>query len=105
MDFQLYSKNVIVTDSLREYIGIKMDRLNKFSSHATACHLEIGRDSHHKSGDVFRFEMNISIPKKTLRIEEFHSDARAAIDVAIDNMERQLGREITKRRDRQRRQI
>lgn len=102
MQYQIYSKNVIVTDSLKEFIDTKMDKLEKFASHITSCHLDISRDSKHHSGEIFRFEMNVSIPQKLLRIERTHEDVRAAVDAALDAMAVQLTKAIERRRDRSR---
>ena len=103
MKYQLYSKNVIVTDSLKVYIDKKMSTLDKFSRHVTVCNLDISRDTHHKKGDVFRFEANVAVPGSMLRIVEHHEDIRAAIDVGVDKISHQIQKTRSRARDMSRR--
>jgi putative sigma-54 modulation protein len=103
MDYQLYSKNVIVTDSLKEYLDMRFVHVDKISVDPISCRVDISRDAHHRKGDIFRVEINMNVPGKLLRIVEQHADARAAIDLATEKLARQLKKFKNKKIDLKRR--
>lgn len=103
MEYQVYSKNLLVTDSLREYLDLKLAHIDRLSVETVACRVDLSRDAHHRKGDIFRVEINMNVPSKLLRIVEQHSDARAAIDLAVDKLHRQLQKFKNKRIDLRRR--
>jgi putative sigma-54 modulation protein len=90
MQYQLYSKNVFITDSLREYLDEKLGHIDRLSIEPISFHVDISRDAHHRKGDIFRVECNINVPGKFLRIVKQHGDVRAAIDLATDRLLRQI---------------
>ncbi|OGY89294.1 MAG: ribosomal subunit interface protein [Candidatus Komeilibacteria bacterium RIFCSPLOWO2_01_FULL_52_15] len=90
MEYQVYSKNVFVTDSLSEYLRMKMAHIDKLSVNPIACRVDVSRDAHHRKGEVFRIEINMTVPNRLLRIVEVQSDMRAAIDIATDKLLEQL---------------
>ena len=58
------------------------------------CDVEIGRvTEHHKSGKIFRAEINISIGKKMLRAEAEEVSINAAIDKVKDEISGRLKRQ------------
>ena len=103
MEYQTYSKNLLVTESLEEYLSLKMAHIDKLSVRPTSCRVDLSRDTHHKKGEVFRVEININVPGKLLRIVESHEDVRAAIDLATDKLLRQLTNFKSKNIDSKRR--
>ena len=103
MEHQVYSKNVIVTDSLQEYLASRLAHFDKLAESVTSCRVDISRDQHHRKGEVFRVEINLNVPGTLLRSVEVNADARAAIDLASDTLLRQLRKYKSKRNDSQRR--
>ena len=99
MEYQTYSKNLLVTDSLHEYLDLKMGHIDRLSIQPISCRVDLSRDTHHKKGDVYRVEINMNVPGKLLRIVEYNEDARAAIDFATDKLFQQLKKFQSKRRD------
>ncbi len=103
MDYQVYSKNLDITDSLREYLDMKLAHVDKLSVSPIACRVDLSRDQHHRKGEIFRVEINMNVPGRLLRIVEQHSDVRAAIDLATDKLVRQLQKFKGKKIDTKRR--
>lgn len=99
MEYQLYSKNVVVTDALNQYLDKRLVNVSKVAKDVVSCRIDLSRDSHHKKGEVFRAELNISIPGKLVRVVEMHQDMRGAIDLSIDKIVRQLKKFYSKKRD------
>lgn len=103
MHYQLYSKNVLITDILHEYLNVKLAHFDRLELTPISFRVDISRDTHHKKGDVFRVEFNMNIPGKFLRVVERHVDVRAAIDLACDKLLRQTKKYKSRRRDSERR--
>ncbi len=100
MNYQIYSKNIIITNSLREYLKKHLSRIDRLHYKVIKCRIDLSRDAHHKKGDVFRVEININIPRKLLRVVKFASDVRAAIDDAVDISFKLLNRYASKNREK-----
>jgi putative sigma-54 modulation protein len=103
MEYQVYSKNLEVTDSLQEYLDMKLAHIDKLSVQPIACRVDLSRDQHHRKGDIFRVEINMTVPGTLLRIVETHPDVRASIDLATDKLIRQLQKFKGKKIDTKRR--
>ena len=103
MQYQIYSKNVLITDILREYLDVKLAHFDRLELTPISFRVDISRDTHHKKGEVFRVEFNMNIPGKFLRVVELDVDVRAAIDLACDKLLRQTKKYKSRKRDSQRR--
>lgn len=90
-----------MTPDIEEYLTSRVTSVEKFlqirSDEIALAECEIDRSTHHKKGEVFRVEMNLSIKGKLYRSEETNIDVRAAIDIAKDQLEKQIRRSKTKR--------
>ena len=65
MKIKLRSKNFDITPAIDEYVSKKITSLNKFTGTKDniLCEVEIERTTkHHKSGQIFRAEINIIEP-------------------------------------------
>jgi ribosomal subunit interface protein len=86
--------NMKLTSDIKDYLFKKIESLQKFLSKTDETILfdvEIGKISkHHKNGDVFRTEINLRIAGKNLRAESEMDDIFASIDMAKDEMAREL---------------
>lgn len=92
MPYQVYAKNLEVTPILQEYIDLKMKKLVRFMKADDNCQIDLSRDAHHKSGLVFRAEINMETNGKALRAEESSSDIRQSLDLARDKIIWQLNK-------------
>ena len=94
MDIKIRSTNFEITPAIGDYVNKKISSLQKFLDPKSQilCEVEIGRTTrHHKSGDIFRAEVNIRAPglKQIYAVaEEF--DLYAAIDIVRDEAEREI---------------
>ena len=96
MNINIKATNMELTDAIRDYVGKKIDSLEKFISQRGSnaqVQVEVGKTTHHhQKGDVFRAEINISLSGNSyqFRAESETEDLYAAIDLARDEMEREL---------------
>lgn len=97
MNYQVYSKNVLVTDILREYLDMRMAHLDKISTDVISCRVDLSRDEHHRKGEVFRAEINLNVPGRLMRVVEQSADMRAAIDLATEKLLNQLRKQKDRR--------
>jgi ribosomal subunit interface protein len=87
---------VDLTPALEAYIEKKFAPLEKFLKHfeengEIEVRLEIGRTSnHHNKGEVFAAIVDVRLPKKILRAEEYAEDMRTAIDQAKDTLRMEI---------------
>jgi putative sigma-54 modulation protein len=102
MKITIKATGLDLTPSIKEYVEKRTETLAKFlhtDSDAVLAEIEIGMTSrHHKSGNVFRAEINISFEGKTLYAESQKDDLYAAIDEMKDKMERECVSLKNKRR-------
>lgn len=85
--------NLDVTPSLNKYLEDKIGGLGKFliSSPSAEAFVEIARTTlHHKSGKVFRAEVNLKINGVKFRAEFEDDDMRTAIDKVRDELQQEI---------------
>lgn len=89
-----------LTSAISDYLSKRLSALDKFvdpTDDSAMCYVEVGKVSHHhKSGDVFRAEINLHLGGKSFRAEAEESDLYAAIDVVKDEMIAELRTHKTK---------
>ncbi|PJE51600.1 MAG: ribosomal subunit interface protein [Candidatus Yanofskybacteria bacterium CG10_big_fil_rev_8_21_14_0_10_36_16] len=107
MKIIIYGKNIELTDSIKIYVNDKVGSTAKMLSDKddklAEARVEVGLPSkHHKSGEVFYAEINLSIGSKLFRANEKHIDLHSAIVQSVDELKRQLrkerDKELSKRR-------
>lgn len=98
LNIKIRTTNFDLTPAIDEYVSKKISILQKFldeknkSQNDLLCQVELGKSTnHHKSGDIFRAEINIMLPgqKQIFAVAE-ESDLYAAIDVVRDEAEREI---------------
>ena len=100
MNIKLRSTNFDITPAIDDYVNKKISSLQKFLDPKSQilCEVEIGRTTRrHKSGDIFKAEVNITAPniKQIYAVAE-EGDLYSAIDILRDEAERL----ITSRKDK-----
>ncbi len=92
MNIKITSKDFELTPAIEEYINKKVSSLEKFLGvqDNILCEVEVGKvTGHHKSGDIFRTEVNIVEPGNTqVYVVAEEADIYTAIDVVRDEAER-----------------
>ena len=85
-----------LTPAIREYVEKRIESLKKFMGSipdTTHVQVEVGKTTnHHHKGDIFRAEMNVTLSGNSyqFRAEAETEDLYAAIDLAKDELEREL---------------
>lgn len=93
LKIDIYTKNLDLTPSIRDYVNQKVGSLEKFSKNNVPFEIAVELDRtthHHYKGMVFRAELQMQIPGGLLRAESVKEDLRVAIDDARDELEREL---------------
>lgn len=81
----------------------KIASLNKFFPKILDLRIEVEKLTGQKTGDIYRAELNISIPNKLIRIEKIAADWRKSVEKVKDHAKRTLSREKKKMVDKTRR--
>jgi putative sigma-54 modulation protein len=100
MNIKIRSVNFEITPAIDDYISKRISSLEKFLEvkDGTMCEVEIGRTTmHHKSGDIFRAEINLTQPghKQIYAVAE-EVDLYTAIDIVRDEVEHAIVSRKTK---------
>src|ERR1700722_9170999 len=94
MKINTKTMNVSLSPSISEYIEKRLTGLEKFlgsDTEAVLIHILIGKMSaHHRSGDIFKAEIDLSLPGKTFHVEAEKDDLYVAIDAAKDELVREI---------------
>lgn len=93
MKINTKATNISLTPSISEYINKKVEMLTKFfrETEEVLVNVEVGKISrHHKSGDVFRAEIQIKKDGENYYATAETSDLYAAIDEVKDNIAHEL---------------
>ena len=94
MNIKIRSKNFDITPAIDDYVNKKILTLEKFIDvkEGVLSEIEIGRTTtHHKSGDIFRTEVNITVPgSKQIYVVAEEADLYTAIDIVRDEAEREI---------------
>ena len=98
---RLKATGMDLTDGIRAAIDRVMENLDKYIDkfgEAVSANVEVEKTTqHHQKGQIFRAEINVSVPQKgLLRVEETDED----LYVAIDKMEESISRELRRLKER-----
>ena len=102
MEIIFKSKNFSLTPSIEDYTSKKIQTLERFlqnfNKEIIKFEVEVGRTTnHHRNGDVFRAEINLSLGGKMFRAESEQDDLFAAIDEVRDSLEQEIKKFKNKR--------
>lgn len=90
MQLNIKATNLELTPKLKEYVQLKMDRLDKYLGKlkVISSRVEVEKTTnHHLKGEIYRAEVNITIGGDLLRVEKTEKDVFKAIDKAKDHLE------------------
>ena len=92
MNIKVTGRNIEITDSIREYVEKRVERLEKFEGKNTEINVVCSVEREDQL-----VEMQVKYDGEFIRIEERNSDLYASIDLALDKVERQMRKEKEKR--------
>jgi len=91
---QLLGTNMDLTDAIKNYVDERVAFLEKMIQHFepdVELRVEVGKTTnHHAKGPYYKAEMQLSIPGETFRAETHAEDLYEAIDLAKDDLKRQI---------------
>ena len=102
MNIKIKGTGMELTPAITAYIEKKISGLKKFLAKISGdgdilARVEVGIiTKHHKTGDIFRAELNLSAGKKKWRAVSIKNDLYAA----IDDMRAEMEREVVSRKDK-----
>jgi putative sigma-54 modulation protein len=94
MKFNIKTTNIELTSELRNYVEEKINSLDKFIKYTNSSiqsWVEIGRTTkHHQTGKIWRAEVQIHLPKKSVRAEAVSDNIFVAINEVVDELQIEL---------------
>lgn len=91
---EIKGKGIKLTDANVEYARKKVESLSKFlrnfNSDTVEVRIEIGKDKHHRKGDVFYAEVNLKLPDKLIRAVSEHENMFYAITDTKDKLQEEI---------------
>lgn len=76
-----------ITEAIHDYIVKRISSLDKFLKIASKVEVDVGKTTnHHKNGDIFRAELNITNDGEFTRVVSEKEDLYAAIDAVRDEV-------------------
>ena len=99
MKIDLKTKNFEITPSIKNYLEQRLNSLDKFlpNDESIFAEVELAKTTeHHKKGDIFMAEVNLTMPGRLIRAVAEESD----LHVSIDAVKEQLQREITMKKEK-----
>jgi len=91
MKINIKATNAKLTPEAHEMINEKVGGLTKYFDNIIEADVEIGLISfHHRNGDNFRAEINLTVPGTVLRAEAETDNIEKSINEAKDKMKQEL---------------
>ncbi|MFA6397685.1 MAG: ribosome-associated translation inhibitor RaiA [Candidatus Paceibacterota bacterium] len=94
MKINIKSTNMVLTEAIDDYTKKRINSLEKIISRyggEAFFSIEVAKTTnHHKAGDIFRAEINLSINGKDFRTESTGEDLYTTIDEAKDDLARKI---------------
>jgi ribosomal subunit interface protein len=99
------SGSVLLTDELKQFIDEKLKKIEKIiGGDSTALvEVEVGTVTSHRTGEIFRAELNVSFAGTMARAEATREMLHAAIDKAVSEARREVRKIRSKERTMTRR--
>lgn len=97
MKLSLKGTKTSITPAIRDYVTAKVETLERFIHPKTdqeiLAEVEVGlRSRHHKKGDIYRAEINLTIDGELYRAVSVKPDLNEAIDEMRHEIEKQVRR-------------
>lgn len=101
MQINIFAKNISVDEPLEVFIKEKIGGLDKvIGNDKSTARVEIGKPSrHHRSGRIYRAEVNLGMGGVLLRASCEHEDLRNAIVDVKDELQEQIRKFKEKKAD------
>ena len=92
MDFKITGRNLTIEQSIREHVERKLERLVRHLPAITGVEVELTRNNSRDPASRIVAQVTLDVDGTVLRGEEKGSNATAAVDEALDVMDRRMER-------------
>lgn len=92
--YQVRGENLEITPAIKEYVESKVSKLEKYF--ARELDANVYANAKVRKNGAQKIEITVPLKGVTLRAEEENNDLYAAVDLAVDKLERQLRKHKTK---------
>lgn len=89
---QVYTRNLELTERLRDYVETKMLKFERYLSNIDSIRVDLSESNARDSARRMVAQVTIYVPKAILRAEERAGDIFAAVDSVMDKMYRRIER-------------
>jgi len=100
MKIEVKGRNLQVTDELREYVGKRFEKVGKQVSDLAVLEVELSAGRNPANPESLVAEATLHVKGVTLRATDSSRDIKHAINLASDELARQVKRHRDKRRKR-----
>lgn len=91
MQIKIKATKMELTPAIEQAVNEKMLSLTKYFNNIIEADVEVGITTHHhQKGDIFRAEVNLSVPKKIIRAEAETDDLYKSITEVKDTLKTEL---------------
>ncbi|MGE5392730.1 MAG: ribosome hibernation-promoting factor, HPF/YfiA family [Candidatus Saccharibacteria bacterium] len=97
MDISIKGTNLDLTPALKDYVDEKVGHLEKYIGKVIEAKVELERDKHHATGNVFRAEIMLILGSRRLRADHSSEDIYASVDMVIPKLKEQISKFKDKR--------
>jgi ribosomal subunit interface protein len=107
MEIEIKATKVDLTKREKDYIKDKISSCKKFLNNRldVPVNIEVEKVTHHRKGKVYRAEVNLSLPKKFLRIESTERNLQLLVTDLKDKLQRHLKKYKDKKTSKLKRRI
>ncbi len=102
---QIYTRNIELTDRLRDYVESKVTKLQRYLPNLDSIRVDLSESNARDSSRRMVAQITIYVPKAILRAEERAGDIFAAVDSVTDKMSRRVERYKGRRRSMRRNHV
>ena len=105
MKIRIKSTKIKLTPEIKNYVQLKMDMLDKYlgKTQVLNCDVEVSREvGGQNSGEIYRAEVNLAVPRELLRVEKIEKDLYKAIDKVKDHLAQVIKKYKEKQIDKKR---
>ncbi|MCS6765089.1 MAG: ribosome-associated translation inhibitor RaiA [Candidatus Protistobacter heckmanni] len=90
MNFKISGHHLDITPALRDYVGIKLERIVRHFDQVIGVSVLLAVDNQKEKEKRQYAEVNLHLKGKDIFVESHHEDLYAAIDCLVDKLDRQV---------------
>jgi len=101
MNINVQTKNIEMTDAIKQYAEDKANVLTKYFDNIVSVDVIVGMDNqHHQKGKIYFAEFNVAVPGKNINLKKEAEDLYKAIDKVKDHLKVEFEKMKGKMRDK-----